>query len=458
MSIRVRLALAYGTALLAGLLVFAVLSVLLFDRFETGQRDFELRQSAKSLRSAARWDGRRFVVNANDLTRFNSLKGADGLAIVADRQGAVVSFGRPIPAAAIDVVERSLGTETVTNADKAVRIAAEPLRIPGSGLAATVAWRDDDQDEVLDRNLVLAFTLAAPIVLGTALVGGFAVAGRGLKPLTDMSTTLRAMRPDRLETRVASPQTNDEISVLAESFNVMLQRLQGAFERERRLTADVSHELRAPLAVIRAAAEHALVRDREAEGLRLALKTIVFEADELECTISDMLALARSEEPPIAKSAPIDLAEVAFDVVQEMYPVARARDIRFAVDVPDETMVMADARGITRALRAVLHNAVSHARTLVTISATTDPKRARLTVADDGDGFSEAALNHAKDRLWKSDAARRRGSGAGLGLAIADAIVTGWGGSLSVANGDTGANVELAIPLASTSPPGGNRD
>jgi signal transduction histidine kinase len=114
-------------------------------------------------------------------------------------------------------------------------------------------------------------------------------------------------------------------------------------------------------------------------------------------------------------------------------------------------MVMADARGITRALRAVLHNAVSHAKTLVTISATSDRERARLTVADDGEGFTEAALVHAKDRLWKDDAARRRGSGAGLGLAIADVTVTGWGGSLHVANGDTGANVEFTIPLASTS-------
>jgi signal transduction histidine kinase len=168
--------------------------------------------------------------------------------------------------------------------------------------------------QVLDRNLVLAFTLAAPVVLGTALFGGFAVAGRGLKPLTDMATTVRAMHPERLDTRVASPQTNDEVSVLAESFNVMLKRLQRAFERERQLTADVSHELRAPLAVIRAAAEHGLVKDREAEALRSVLQTIVLEADELESTISDILALARSEEQPAAESAPVDLAEIAFDV------------------------------------------------------------------------------------------------------------------------------------------------
>jgi signal transduction histidine kinase len=168
---------------------------------------------------------------------------------------------------------------------------------------------------------------------------------------------------------------------------------------------------------------------------------------------SDILALARGEQQSVAESAPVDLAEIVFDVAQEMYPVARARNVRFSVDVPHETMVMADPRSITRALRAILHNAVSHAGTLVTISATAGREHVRLTVADDGEGFSQEALVHAKDRLWKGDTARRRGSGgAGLGLAIADAIVTGWGGSLRVANGDTGANVELAIPLASTSP------
>jgi len=81
------------------------------------------------LRFAAHWDGRRFTVNANDVTRFNALKGADGLAIVVDGQGAIASFGRPIPAAALGVVERPLGMETVTNADKVVRIAAEPLKL-----------------------------------------------------------------------------------------------------------------------------------------------------------------------------------------------------------------------------------------------------------------------------------------------------------------------------------------
>ena len=238
----------------------------------------------------------------------------------------------------------------------------------------------------------------------------------------------------------------------------MLERLQRAFQRERRLTADVSHELRAPLAVIRACAEHALVNDSPGAELRRALSTIVLEADELECTIGDILALARSEDQRIAESPLVDLADVAFDVVQEMYPVGRARQVRFTVDVPSETMVVADVRGITRALRAVLNNAVAHAETLVAVSATIDPKRARLTIADDGKGFSDEALLYAKDRLWKGDAARSRGSGAGLGLAIADAIATGWGGSLSVGNGESGARVELAIPLASTPPHRIDRD
>jgi signal transduction histidine kinase len=440
--------LAYGSALLAGLLVFAVVSLLLFDRFEAGQRDLELRAAVEGLTAIARTGTARLAIDFARFAQLEARRESDGMAIVELDGRVAASFGarlpQPIAAAAAGA---TAPLATVRDGKKSYRVAA--LRLAGSDPVRTaLAWRDEDSDEALDRNLLLAFSLGAPVVLLTALLGGWIAAGRGLEPLRAMAAAASAIAAERLDRRLLEPDSNDEMTTLARTLNSMLERLQGAFDRERRLTGDVSHELRAPLAVIRAAADRALETGADVATLRSSMQTVALEADELEKAITEVLAAARSETESTSVEGTADVVAVAFDVVEELYPLCRSRRVVVRVECQDDTLVRAAPRALIRAVRTVLHNAIVHAHAAVSVTSVVEESIVRLRISDDGDGFSEAALAHAKERFWREDSARSRGAGTGLGLAIAETIVTRLGGSIQLANGENGAHVTLTLPLA----------
>ena len=421
---------------------------MLFDWFQAGQRDLDLRRAAEQLAHDTR---KTETVNLPDLYASDALNTSDGIAIITRNGNVAVSFGKKLPESAAKNVLMSASAHLMTLDDgkQRYRIATQPLRST-SGIAATaLAWRNEDSDEALDRNLILAFTLGMPVVLLTAILGGWLAAGRGLAPLRAMAATASAIAAERLEARVEEPVSNDELTTLARALNRMLERLQAAFERERRLTGDVSHELRAPLAVIRAAADHALGRPNDAATLYSSMKTVALEADELETTISEVLAAARSEAA-VSSSGSTDAAAAIFDVVEELYPLSRSRAIKISVDTGEETLMRVDERAFVRALRAVVHNAVMHATSHVAVRAKAAGGLVRIDVIDDGPGFSADGLIHAKERFWREDSARSRGAGSGLGLAIADELLRRYGGSLSLSNEPEGAKVTLELrPLSS---------
>jgi signal transduction histidine kinase len=446
--------LAYGGALLAGLLVFALFSLFLFDRFEAGQRDLELRSAVERLAAIARAGSAKFALDSARLSQVQSRRESDGMAIVEPDGRVAAAFGARLPQAIASAAAANATASLVTVKIGQKSYRAATLREGGKGRAEiAVAWRDDDSDEALDRNLILAFSLGTPVVLVTAVLGGWIAAGRGLTPLRTMAAKASAIAADRLDQRLIEPNSNDELATLARALNNMLERLQRAFDRERRLTSDVSHELRAPLAVIRAAADHALEAGADIPTLRSSLQTVALEADELEKAISEVLAAARSDAESIPVEGTADVAAIAFDVAEELYPLCRSRGVTVRVECPDEMLVRVEPRALVRVLRAVLHNAIVHARSTVTISAGVEGSTVRLCIGDDGAGFSDAALAHAKERFWRDDGARQRGAGTGLGLAIADTIVTRFGGSIVLANGCSGAQVTLAIPSAENGNP-----
>jgi signal transduction histidine kinase len=406
--------LAYGSALLAGLLVFAIVSLLLFDRFEAGQRDLGLRSTVEQLAAIERAGAAKFALDSARLAAVQARRESNGMAIAGPDGRAAASFGAPLPqpiaaAAAAGATPTLL---TVKLGEKSYRLAT--LRLAGDrGAKITLAWRDDDTDEALDRNLILAFLLGTPVVLLTAVLGGWTAAGRGLTPLRTMAAKASAIAADRLDQRLVEPNSSDEMTTLARALNNMLERLQGAFDRERRLTSDVSHELRAPLAVIRAAADHALASGADAITLRSSMQTVALEADELEKAITEVLAAARSDTESNSIEGTADVAAVAFDVAEEFYPLCRARHVTMRVECQDEAFVRAAPRALVRAVRAVLHNAVVHAQTAVRVTSIIEDSAVRLRVSDDGAGFSQAALAHAKRTLlarrWRARARRWNG-------------------------------------------------
>jgi len=234
----------------------------------------------------------------------------------------------------------------------------------------------------------------------------------------------------------------------------MLDRLESAFSRERRFVADASHELRAPLAVLRAETELALRRDRTNDEYRTALTSIARESARLEELVDELLAAARAEVDA-RRQQTIDASALVRDLGERVSPAAATRGMAVRVETPGEVLARANRATLERALLAIVHNAIEYGRSDGTVRLRTSRAEDTVTieVSDDGPGFSDAALAHATERFWRGDIAHPRG-GTGLGLSIARTIVEANRGRLEIANAQHGgAIVKIALGAAAGEAP-----
>ncbi len=493
-SLRGRLTLAYVATLVVTLVVFAAAVLLTVDQIQRRALDRELETTARALSLAAQHDRERPFPAEPGRVNFEHQDGegehrafegppvpfpredpahrARRLRDAAQSQlGQLVGLGQnaaifapggsllaatavSIPAAVKRFAQAPPSTLVLTDGsegDRYYRLAAAPVagRRPGG---IVVVWRGRDVDELLDKQLLLVFGLAIPLVALLGLLGGNAIVREGLRPLHRMADIASEIEAKDLSRRIGAPRTRDELGRLAEAFDRMLDRLQSSFIRERRFTSDASHELRAPLAVLRASADYALLRERNPAEYRRALETILAEADALEAVTRDLLAIARAENT-ISRSEPVDVARSAAGAADRMSVLATARRIAIERAITPGTMAAGDAAAFSRVAVALLHNALKFAREggRVEIRVAQENGFAVFEVADDGPGFTPQALRHATERFWRDDTSRTRGHGTGLGLAIAHASVAAMGGSLALANRDGGgAQVSVRLPRYET--------
>ncbi|HWT06381.1 MAG TPA: ATP-binding protein, partial [Xanthomonadales bacterium] len=330
-----------------------------------------------------------------------------------------------------------------------LRVFTAPVTRRGTRIGSVAVWRDADSIAALDRSVALAFALAIPVLAALAVLAGGAIARRGLAPLDRIAGLASEIEAHDLSARLELPPRADELGRLAATFDRMLDRLQHAFDRERRFTSDASHELRAPLSLIRAEADLALRKDRTGAEYRAALETIASEADALEALTRDLLTVARADaNGAAAPVTAIDLSDVAHDAVQRLAVLAAERGVRIDVDAAANATVLAERDGLTRAVITLLHNAIKYASDAGTVEVrvTRNGDLVELCVSDDGRGFSAEGLRRAFDRFWRDDETRSL-PGSGLGLAIAKATVERLGGAIAIANGDGGgAVVRLRFP------------
>jgi signal transduction histidine kinase len=288
---------------------------------------------------------------------------------------------------------------------------------------------------------------AIPILI--LLVGGIAwlVTGRALRPVETIRTEVTAISHSSLDRRVSVPKANDEVGRLARTMNKMLDRLEDAADRQRRFVSDASHELRSPVAAMRATGEVALAHP-DATDWPIVVRRMLVEDDRMEQIVGDLLDLARGEESDLPHTA-IDLDDVALD------EAARAR--RSGVTVQTSAVSAGRVRGsreqLTRVVRNLLDNATRHARSRVRVSLTADEHRVVLAVDDDGGGIPVAERERVFERFTRLDEGRARDEGGlGLGLAMVRAIADRHGGTAAVTDpiDDTypGARVVVTLPSA----------
>ncbi len=344
-------------------------------------------------------------------------------------------------------------------ADSELRVYSAPVFVPSGELFAFIQVAES-REPLQQTMKQLTTILVAGSLLGTILAAGAAwmVADAALRPLRRMAASARAIGgASDLSQRIASPQTNDEVERLSETFNAMLDRLEVAFDSHRQFVADASHELRTPLTALRGNTDilQTMVReDRiDLELLTESLDDIGSETDRMSRLVADLLTLARADvgwSPEMREE--IDLAIAATEAVRIHRPLAQDHDLQ--VNISDaEALVMGNADQIRQLILILLDNARIHTPpgSTVELSVVTTGKTAVITVADNGPGFAPEHRERIFDRFYRTDGARARSSGGtGLGLAIARWITETHGGSISADSvPGHGATFTVRLPLAS---------
>jgi heavy metal sensor kinase len=283
--------------------------------------------------------------------------------------------------------------------------------------------------------LVAGLLTAGSIALLLAVLAGMFLARRITRPLAAIAKTAESIQLSDLTREVPRTGTGDEIDRLAEVLNQAFHRLREAFERQTRFTADASHELRNPVAVIKSHAEIALSKPREPEAYREALQEIQSASDRLRGLLEGLLFLARADNRQLqAAFEATDLAELAREGVESFEAKARERSVSLAVEAPSPLSLSGDRVLLSMLMRNLLSNAVRHCREggKVTVGVNREGEKAVLKVEDEGEGISAEVLPKIFERFFRVDEARtREAGGTGLGLAIVKTVAQVHGGEVS---------------------------
>jgi signal transduction histidine kinase len=251
-------------------------------------------------------------------------------------------------------------------------------------------------------------------------------------------TEVTAITHSSLDRRVSEPRARDEVGRLARTMNEMLDRLQRSSESQRQFVSDASHELRSPVAAIRATGEVALTHPDRADW-RAVVQRMLAEDDRMEQIVGDLLDLARGEETP-RPTTPVDLDDVVLDEAARL----RGSGTRVLVDRVSAGRVVGSHEQLTRVVRNLVDNAQRHAASAVRISLGQDDDTVTLTVEDDGPGIEPADRERVFERFTRLDEGRARDAGGlGLGLAMVRSIAERHGGSVTITD-----PVDPALPGA----------
>jgi heavy metal sensor kinase len=295
--------------------------------------------------------------------------------------------------------------------------------------------------------------VTAPLVLLVAVAGGVFLASRALNPIDQITRTAEAISAEDLSRRLGLRQANDEVGRLAATIDHMLDRLDRAFERQRRFTSDASHELRTPLSMLVSRAGMALERQRSVAEYEDVLRSVRDEGLHMGRIVNDLLMLARADAGDgLALTERLDVGELVGSVAEAMAPLAAAREIRLSVATQDGVEVQADQTRLTQLLVNLLDNALAHtpAGGSVEMRARRESTDAVLQVSDTGSGIAAEDLPHVFQRFFRAQRDRsREGGGAGLGLALCQSIAVAHGGEIKLeSDPGRGTQVTVRIPLA----------
>jgi heavy metal sensor kinase len=381
---------------------------------------------------------------------WNTLR-ARGYAVrLLDSRGSVINPSSGDTALPFSAQNGATNFQTVSLNGEPYRVYASPIQDNGQLLGTLQIAQSLESVETALRQLVLALALIIPLTLMLATFGGMWFARRALAPIDDITRAAQRISAQDLHQRLNLNLPNDEVGRLARTFDAMLARLDDAFRREREFTDNASHELRTPLTVMRGEIDVALQRPRERAEYERVLGSLGADVEQLTRTAEDLLMLARADAQQLALSnEALNALELLQVVSDELQPIADARHITLDVGADPALAFWGDEQKMLRVLLNLVDNALKFSTpdTRVSLTASREGERVVMRVGDQGPGIPPDALPHIFDRFYRGT--NGRASGAGLGLAIARALVEAQGGTITVESA-VGQGTTFTIYMRST--------
>lgn len=351
---------------------------------------------------------------------------------------------------------------------RARRPLSGPVRTVRFALDPDLAPRWDIEVDASEANVIALqaridrwFGVGIPLLVLCAAVAGWWLTGRTLRPVGRMAEAASRIAPAS-GARLPIDDPTDELGRLGLRFNALLDRLDGALAQQREFLADAAHELRTPVARLRARVEvamleHATATANATANDRSVLPAIDQELRAVSQQVDELLQLARAdaagEDAPIRAEA-LFLDDVVMDELPRWQPEAQRRQMTLDYSALEEAPVVGDASLLPRMVSILVDNAIryGHAGGTVRVRVRPEDGAALLDVEDDGIGIPEHERPRIFDRFFRGDAARlKRPDGSGLGLAIAAWIVRQHHGTIAVTGGmHRGTRVQVRLPLATS--------
>ena len=319
-----------------------------------------------------------------------------------------------------------------------------------NGFILTVAQDEDAIWNIL-HTLFMILALALPSVLALAALGGYVMASRLLKPVASMANKAEKIGSENLSERLPVENPEDEFGKLASVFNHTLTRLQNAFERLQRFTADASHELRTPLTAIQSVGEVALQEDLDAIAYRDSIGSMLEETSRLTRLVESLLLLTRADSGRLLMNRKEhNVTRLVEKAVEDMRVMAEEKSQRLMTNLQTRVQANVDEDNLRRALVNILDNAIKYTPRGGTIFVALKEIEGKLIieVTDTGPGIAAEHREKIFDRFYRVEKDRSREiGGAGLGLAIAKWAVEANGGHLELDSQENqGSTFRILLP------------
>lgn len=450
-SIRIRLTTWYGTLLVMtiaglGIAVYMLMAQSLMKRVDA-MLDFEFEEAAERLTAGQPAEGLTNAPAAFHEAFLLRIMTPDGQTLAQSPS----LNGQPIPVPGLGTVEKaSSHLSAKLGALGSCRVVTGAIGSDAEHRIVQIATSlASYEGELAELRVVLWTILPAGLVVAT--VGGYWLAGRALAPVERMTEAAQRISAANLGERIEVTNAGDELGQLGETLNAMLDRIDHAFVATCRFTADAAHELKTPLASIRAEAEVALLAPRSTDEYEETLRSIVEETERLARLADRLLLLSREDADASLPRRLIRLDEAlraATDHAAEA--AAHARILLQVEDLP-HVEVEGDHELLRQVFDNLLENAVKYtpAGGVVTVRGRCIDHRAIVEVSDTGVGIPDEALPRVFDRFFRVDTSRsRRTGGTGLGLSIAKAVIERHGGTTEATSTlGQGSTFRVLLPM-----------